>query len=845
MKIKKSIFCGNALILVFIAITCSLSYYSSTVFYDLQHLSKTNEILISLGEELRQSSAKLTANVRSYVVTQDVAYKTEYTTIVAMRNGTKPRSISSAIAPGMEISLLDLLKKYGVTHEEYVLLEEGNNLSDALVKLELSAINNIDAMGTSSEQKQALAIDSVFGKQYQQEVAKIMQPINEFYSLLTQRTKESSRKMEKKFEASVIAVILFSLLTLVTSFIVFFALYKKVIVPIIKTTNIAKYVAGGNLILKVEQDNQLNSLVKHKGEIADLVIAIKTMLATLVQMVRESDEKTKQAQIATDKAHEVAEYVKEAGIRNTVMLDSLPLNVNFWDENYELIYTSWEGVKVFGFEGKEDYIENFHKIAPEFQPDGRNSKDFMYSLLKEGFDKGIHKTEILCQHSITQEPIPLDVLAVRTSYQGKHGVIVYATDLREQKAMAQAIISNEQELRTAKELAEQSAKAKGEFLANMSHEIRTPMNGILGLLHLLQQTPLAEIQEDYVKKSVFSANNLMRIINDILDFSKIEAGKLHIEERPFTLEAICQDIVDLYVPVSAEKGLELRVNAGAQAQTCLLGDALRLKQVLFNLVSNAIKFTHSGSVSLEITSTLLSDNELQCQFSVHDTGIGLTSEQIGRLFTAFSQADTSVTRKYGGTGLGLVISRSIINMMHGDIWVESELGKGSIFHCTAIFTLDLENRSANCVAENSLGTCYEKLEFGHLLLVEDNEINQIVAQEILKNMGYTMDTANNGLEALELLEKNNYVAVLMDIQMPIMDGYTATQRIREQDKFADLPIIAMSAHAMKGDKEMSLSCGMNAHITKPIDTDLLYKTLHHWILQNRKKYKSCVGPRRQ
>ncbi len=833
MKIKKSIFCGNALILVFIAITCSLSYYSYTVFTDLQRINKNNEILLSLAEELRASSAKLTANVRSYVVTKEPVYKDRYMSIVAVRNGTQARPSSSSIAPQSKISLLDLLKKYGLSPKEFALLEEGNNLSDELVALEKAAIDIVDGKEGYTSHNQIMALDSVFGKHYHNEVEKIMKPIHEFVTTLTQRTHNLSLNIEKKFKTSVLIVIVFSLLTLVTSFIVFFALYRKVVIPIMSTTDIAKYVASGNLTLKPEQNNQFNNLLQQKNEIADLVMALKTMLSTLVKMVRESDEKTKQAQIATAQAHEATEYVKEAGIRNTIMLDSLPLNVNFWDENYELIYTSLEGVKVFGFDSKEDYIENFYKITPEMQPDGSKSKDFIYELLKAGYNKGVYKTELQCHHSVTHESIPLDMLAIRTSYQGKHGVIVYATDLREQKAMVQAIASNERELRAAKEFAEQSAKIKGEFLANMSHEIRTPMNGILGLLHLLQQTPLNAVQENYLQKSVFSANNLMRIIDDILDFSKIEAGKLHMEEYPFTLQSICQDVLDLYSPISAEKGLVLQVNAGKHAQLSLVGDALRLKQVLFNLVSNAIKFTAQGSISVEIVSSLIDEGELECQFAVRDTGIGLSPDQLSRLFAAFSQADTSVTRKYGGTGLGLVISRNIINMMQGDVWVESELGKGSIFYCSAVFSLNKEISSAQHEGERPLEANYENLELGHLLLVEDNDINQIVAEEILKSVGYTMDIANNGLEALELLEKNEYVAVLMDIQMPIMDGYTATNRIRAQEKYAHLPVIAMSAHAMKGDKELSLSHGMDDHITKPINADLLFRTLHHWILHKR------------
>ncbi len=280
--------------------------------------------------------------------------------------------------------------------------------------------------------------------------------------------------------------------------------------------------------------------------------------------------------------------------------------------------------------------------------------------------------------------------------------------------------------------------------------------------------------------------------------------------------------------------MTLNINCGEYATVPILGDALRLKQVLFNLVSNAIKFTESGSVSLNISSNLADDQKMQCQFAIKDTGIGLSTQQTERLFSAFSQADSTVTRKHGGTGLGLVISKNILHMMHGTIWVESELGKGSTFFCTAIFDLaNVNTIDRNQELKSTHSAQNMQAKGGYLLLAEDNEINQLVAQELLHAAGFTLDIANNGQEALDLLEKNTYDAVLMDIQMPVMDGYTATKKIRAQQKLSKLPIIAMSAHAMKGDKEMSLSHGMNDHITKPIDPDTLYKTLYFWIKKHK------------
>ncbi len=521
-----------------------------------------------------------------------------------------------------------------------------------------------------------------------------------------------------------------------------------------------------------------------------------------------------------------------AELRNQAILDALPSGVHFWDENAQLIYCNSACLKLFGFEDKESYLENFTHTIPEFQPNGQASFSIMKEKLKNALAGLEDDLEFILIHPVTSEKIPFEIRVRSTSYQGKNCAIAYLRDLREYKAMLAELLETEEELRYAKELAEQSSQAKGEFLANMSHEIRTPMNGILGLLHLLNLTHLEDAQKEYVDKIVSSAKNLMRIIDDILDFSKIDAGKLEIEKHPFTLHSIGKEVVDLYEHTCTEKGLILDISYSENHNnTFILGDALRLKQVIFNLISNAIKFTDSGGqVRFTIETTILNNKDLHCTFTVSDTGIGLSAEQEKKLFSAFSQADSSVTRKYGGTGLGLVISKRIIKLMEGNINVESALGKGTTFTFTAAFPLfnDPSHQQEQYIQLDQ-NEITETVKGKHLLLVEDNEINQIVAKELLQVAGYTIDIAENGHEALQKLKNYTYHAVLMDIQMPVMDGYTATKNIRTQAEYADLPIIAMSAHAMKGDKEISLSHGMNDHITKPIDADILYKTLHFWL----------------
>ena len=384
----------------------------------------------------------------------------------------------------------------------------------------------------------------------------------------------------------------------------------------------------------------------------------------------------------------------------------------------------------------------------------------------------------------------------------------------------------------AKEDAEAASQAKSEFLANMSHEIRTPMNGILGMSELgLKEQDVAQMRHQ-LKRVNQSGRLLLGIINDILDFSKIEAGKLELDLQPFQLEQIRDELNSLFTSMAESKGLELRTLSEPEqiCSTYLFGDAHRLRQVLINLLGNALKFTDAGTVTLKIQQLEVTpeDDCVWIEFRVTDTGSGICEEHQAKLFQAFTQADTSITRKHGGTGLGLVISQRLVQLMGGEkIRIQSQVGHGSTFYFALPFRLCTAEETAIFYQSQAQQNGAQKLLSGRVLLVEDNAINQEVVSAHLRNFGVDFLLANNGQEAVEMTQQHSFDLVLMDIQMPLMDGYQATRLIRESDQ--DLPIIAVTAAAMVEDKNRALAAGMNDHLSKPIEPDQLYRLLSSYL----------------
>ena len=645
-----------------------------------------------------------------------------------------------------------------------------------------------------------------------------------------------------------------------------------------------------------------------------------------------------------------------------IILDSAPDAMVISDREGIIQIVNNQTELLLGYTRKELIGQKVELLVPDHTV-GRHPK------LREGFyeeteiRKMGHTPDLAAKHK-NGDLIPVDISLSPIIVDDEHYILAVVHDVTEQKIAEKEIIA-------ARTAAEDATQSKSDFLANMSHEIRTPMNAIIGMAHLALQTDLTTKQLNYISKIQSSSHALLGIINDILDFSKIEAGKLDMESVEFVLEDVLESVSHLSTQKAEEKGLELLFNTDLELPQTLVGDPLRLGQILINLTNNAVKFTEKGELVVSTEIVKKTAGNIVLRFKVKDTGIGMTSEQSSRLFQAFTQADTSTTRKYGGTGLGLAISKQLATMMGGEIGVESEPGKGSTFFFTAEFGLkkegvqrqftpgpDLRHMRVLVVDDNassreilqgilesfsfevtlaataeeglaelaaaaqdkpfelvlmdwkmpgmdgieasrkikadkhiaklptiimvtaygreeimkqaedvglegflikpvSQSTLYDTIlhAFGKdvkrvsraslrkdqvdemtsqirgakVLLVEDNEINQEVASEILRIAGLVVSIANDGSEAVAAVKNETFDAVLMDIQMPVMDGYEATRAIRTDPSMKDLPIIAMTANVMAGDAEKSLAAGMNVHVGKPIDPTELFSALAKWI----------------
>jgi PAS domain S-box-containing protein len=518
------------------------------------------------------------------------------------------------------------------------------------------------------------------------------------------------------------------------------------------------------------------------------------------------------------KAKSLSNYVRKGSFYKSVVEDGSDI-IFIVDYDGNILYHNNSVKETLGYRASGLVGKNFFNfIPPHLLPD---FKAEIKKSSKKRFNKSI-EFQFLAKDKTYKY---LEFNSVNMKQQEKiEGLILDCRDVSQRKKDAEELM--------------RAQKAKEQFLANISHEIRTPINGIAGMASLLSQNPTKDEQRTYLNAIRSAADNLKVIINDILDLASIESGKLQLEKIGFNLNDLLHSLIETYGVQASEKGVKVSYTLAEDANKVFIGDPVRLNQILINLISNAIKFTHTGSIHVSVKTDKIKNETYRLRFDIADTGIGIPKSKLQTIFESFSQADASVTRKYGGTGLGLTIVKQLIELQKGSIRVVSEENKGSTF----TFTISYQLGKTEFFDETKLfkPKYNSQLKNASVLLVEDNDINRLYAGSILKMWGCHYETAENGVVALEKIRNNSFDVILMDIQMPVMDGFETTKAIRKGDPMKNnVPIIALTANATQKDFEKCIAAGMNDCITKPFTQDDLLKTLTKYLdkkLSLKKKF---------
>ena len=569
-------------------------------------------------------------------------------------------------------------------------------------------------------------------------------------------------------------------------------------------------------------------------ELEDLMASVISLKRTGGEALREVDEKN----VALNKL--LNDLAESTGLLQTV-IDTTPIRVFWKDQNLQYLGCNPLFAKDAGKQapaeliGQDDTQMAWAKQAEIYQRDDRQV--IASGQARLGYEEP-QTTPGGGLMWLRTSKVPLrnrngEIVGVLGIYDDVTERKLLESQLREHRDNLEKLVSERtRELAVAKDAAESASRAKSAFLANMSHELRTPMSGIIGMTAIaLRRAEDPKLREQLAKIDQAS-KHLLGIINDILDISKIEAERMVLEQTAFQLGGVIENLSSLLAPRVREKQLLFIVDVpAALSKLSVYGDPLRLGQILLNLLGNAIKFTQHGGVTISVRVLEERENEVVLHFEIIDTGIGISPDEQGRLFSAFSQADSSMTRKYGGTGLGLTISKRLALLMGGDIALQSVPGKGSTFCFTVPLLKNMASDPLLAVLETESPEARIKRDFAgiRVLLAEDEPINREVSLDLLSELGLLVDVAEDGLQALDLARKHRYPLILMDMQMPNLNGIEATQAIRADSLNCDTPIVAMTANAFDEDRQSCLAAGMSDHLGKPVDPDLLYETIFRWL----------------
>ena len=760
---------------------------------------------LKLADELRQSSDDLTRMARTYVVTGDVRYEEYFNRILEIRNGEAPRPENydgiywdfvgvGGVEPAKEgepVALDELMRRADFTDLEFATLRKAEEESNALVALEeraMAAVKGLypDANGEYTREgapDAALARELMHGAEYHAAKSRIMAPIADFIEMLESRTQRDVTAMRLRSRRLMVAALAIGVLSLSLVGASVFILHRRVVRPVSSLVVAAHAVEQGDYSERVT--------VHVEDEIGRLAATFNLMTEAI-----ESDVAARER--------------REGELRKlSRAVEQSPAAVLVTDHNGNIEYVNPKFTRITGYEPDEVLGHN-----PRMLNSGQQSPEFyeeLWSTIKSGREWSGEfcnrkKNGELFWESASISPIR-DAGGEITHY------VAVKEDVTDRKRDQEA-------LQEAKEAAEEATRAKSMFLANMSHEIRTPMNGIIGMTELALDTDLTPEQRDYLNTVNSSAEALLALINDILDFSKIEAGRLELDPVPFELRDALADMLNTLAVRAHGKGLELLYDVPADVHDALIGDVHRLRQIVVNLVGNAIKFTSEGEIVVTVETVRQDDAEIELHFTVRDTGIGIPSDRLDAIFQPFEQADISTTKEYGGTGLGLAISVQLAECMGGRLRAESEVGRGSTFYFTAVFGRGTAKPRVDIDRQRVA------IEGLPVLVVDDNETNRRILEQLTTNWGMQPRVASSGADALAALDRSvnagaPFRLVLSDVNMPKMDGFDLFERLQTHAEHRDLPVIFLTSAARPGDVAKCRELGVAAHLIKPVKQSLL------------------------